>query len=667
MRIPSIMLNNYIKILLILVVLALILFYIFINHILNDYGFPWDFLETYFAVPYYWIELTRMGVDVSWIPFQGMGYPLYMNLQSGYYYPFNWFFVFFDIPYTIHSAVLLNILHIYIGSLGILYATRMMEMSWSQSFIAVILYLMYGSFYGNSGHIDMVRAYAITPWLIAPFIGKWKLDSKLFIASLLVLPIVVYFFWTGSYIGIILANLFIIVCIMILRVFILKDSYLAASYLVISLIIGLTISLIFILPTFLESSQFLRSTTKITYDYMAWIDFFALIYPIDNSAFGHDITMRSISIGFIGLVLIVIGLNKFYRINVIIASVLVIAILMATGMLHKYLILVIPQLGLSRFPFADYKGLIGIMLILMAVDSIRYLKNVNLFYVLFVLFVIMLFGNYYLSLSDMTAFNLKFLIFCALFAIFSIYIYKYNKNAGMILILAVSVIDFHRIHSNGRYWNFENSTKYIESTHKVSLINNQLLLNSINDKKRDMRIDEMMHPFKYKGYFNGTYMMNDYGGSMHLKQYENIRSNPILKSYALLEWTPISGNINSIDNNSMNSKVNFVNLESYKTSEIRYSINSIENTSFIENEIYWKGWKGKLIDEKGNIVYEILPENIDGFRKWNVPKGEYTLIANFIPPYEKIAMSLSIVGIFIWLIFIYYIRRKYNDNKLTRI
>lgn len=35
------------------------------------------FLETYYAFSaYYWIELARHGIDNSWIPFQGMGYPL---------------------------------------------------------------------------------------------------------------------------------------------------------------------------------------------------------------------------------------------------------------------------------------------------------------------------------------------------------------------------------------------------------------------------------------------------------------------------------------------------------------------------------------------------------------------------------------------------------------
>ena len=49
-----------------------------------------------------------------------------------------------------------------------------------------------------------------------------------------------------------------------------------------------------------------------------------------------------------------------------------------------------------------------------------------------------------------------------------------------------------------------------------------------------------------------------------------------------------------------------------------------------------------------------------------MPKGEYQFIAKFTPPYKKIATALSVFGFFIWVLFVYYVRRNENDNK-TRI
>lgn len=657
--------HNFIKFLIVFFVLLAIHFFIFINHYINDFGFPWDFLETYFAVPYYWIELSRMNIETSWVPFQGMGYPLYMNLQSGYYYPLNWFFVIFDIPYTIHGAVLLNIFHIFFGSLGILYVSRMLEMSWGESLLAALLYLTYGSFYGNSGHIDIIRAYSITPWLIAPLITKWNLQSKPFLISIFLLPFFVYFFWTGGYIGIVLSTFFVLFLVLLIRAFVEKEKIIIALYIFSSLAIGFLLASVFLIPSFLDSAELIRSNVKVSYDYMKVIDFFSLVYPVENSALSHDITMRSISVGFLGLSLFTISLTKLNKLNGYLFFIMFVSILMATGIMHKYIIILFPQLGLSRFPFADYKGLLGVSFILTSVGSLQYIKNIKFIYLFLALCLIIVFGNYYLNYSYSNNFSLWRLIVSLAMVVFSLYIYQYKRYIGIVFLVGSCLFDFFRIHDNARYWNFKDATKYIELAHGISLDNNTILINKIlNDSNREGRKDELSHPYKYSGYFNGSYMMNDYGGSMHLQKYADIRNNEIFKSFALMPWTPIPGDIESIKKENIEQKMLFVQLEKYKTSQIIYSINSKEATSFIENEIFWKGWGGTIVDKDQKVVQEIKPSNIDGFRKWDIPAGEYKLIAYFTPAYQKVSTCLSIIGVLFWLFFIFYIRsgRKNYDN-----
>ena len=38
--------------------------FVFRNHYFNGYGFPWDFVGTYLAVPFYWIEAVKVGASL---------------------------------------------------------------------------------------------------------------------------------------------------------------------------------------------------------------------------------------------------------------------------------------------------------------------------------------------------------------------------------------------------------------------------------------------------------------------------------------------------------------------------------------------------------------------------------------------------------------------------
>ena len=84
-------------------------------HYTQGWMIPWDFIGPYYALPQYWIEAAHAGVSSSWIPFQGMGYPIHLNVQSGFHYlPLQWF-AWMDWPYTLTSAVVLQGLHVAFG------------------------------------------------------------------------------------------------------------------------------------------------------------------------------------------------------------------------------------------------------------------------------------------------------------------------------------------------------------------------------------------------------------------------------------------------------------------------------------------------------------------------------------------------------------------------
>jgi len=89
---------------------------LFWPHYVHDAGFPFDFSLSYFAVARFWITGLQHGSLPQWVAQQAMGYPLFMNLQSGLFYPPFWLIVLIGQVYTLHTAVVVQCLHVLAGA-----------------------------------------------------------------------------------------------------------------------------------------------------------------------------------------------------------------------------------------------------------------------------------------------------------------------------------------------------------------------------------------------------------------------------------------------------------------------------------------------------------------------------------------------------------------------
>ena len=75
-----------------LLVLAIQNLAIYWGHYFRGVGFPWDFSMSYYAMVGFWTAAVGQGVFPQWIPFQQMGYPFALQLQSGMNYLPLWLF-----------------------------------------------------------------------------------------------------------------------------------------------------------------------------------------------------------------------------------------------------------------------------------------------------------------------------------------------------------------------------------------------------------------------------------------------------------------------------------------------------------------------------------------------------------------------------------------------
>src|SRR5207253_2491318 len=113
-----------------------------------------------------------------------------------------------DLPYTLHAAVVLQCLHVFAGGLGAAFCARLMGLRWPAALFAGVAWQCFGGFYAHSSHPDIVRSYALMPWIVAPLLAPWGWSRLTRIATILS-PVAIAFLCTGGYSGAIVAVLFV--------------------------------------------------------------------------------------------------------------------------------------------------------------------------------------------------------------------------------------------------------------------------------------------------------------------------------------------------------------------------------------------------------------------------------------------------------------------------
>jgi hypothetical protein len=98
--------------------------------------FPWDFQQSYHAIPFYWQAVVSTGRFPEWIPYQAIGYPLQLPMQSGLLYPPLWLFPIFRMVYSLRAAASFQCLHVLAAALGVLWLARVRGFSWLAAILA---------------------------------------------------------------------------------------------------------------------------------------------------------------------------------------------------------------------------------------------------------------------------------------------------------------------------------------------------------------------------------------------------------------------------------------------------------------------------------------------------------------------------------------------------
>lgn len=688
---------------------------IFWNHYFNNWGFPWDFDKSYYALPAFWTTAISEGIIPQWIPFQSMGYPLFMNAQSGFYYPFLWIFPILNIPYTLDAAVIFQVLHVFFGSVGMFFLLNHMFKSPKYAFIGALAFQFFGGFYANSEHVDIVRAFAILPWLFYVFsLNKERLSIR---RNVLFIPIVIFVLATGAYPGNFISSIFIMfifVGLQALDVFFKRkskrESILTVTFLWGLMFLGVALAAVHIGPfTVLgdELTRFNQPLETLKPNILELNDFPG--YFMSNNAIPKEISMTST---FLTLPIIILAtffpFNAFRKLWVYFV-IFILGILMSMGpstIFWESITSIVPQLELSRLPVSDYRifiaipllifGLVGLKALVEKTFSVRSFGiRTSIVAAWFSLGIFLLYNNSGDSrwtnpeLEQQIVFAIVILISSILILFFlnsrrGLKFSSVKKTVGltvftMIIISAIITVDGGRVVYDMISWKRitadERYVRFNEPLEKDGKLITYSIFQSFPNERPEREITQQLNRFSWRGYLDGSYMMQDTGNTV-LNARTLVFENEQYKQFMFKKWT---GLLLEIPSNQDESKLHlpetvFSDLGSdlqqtsviqtyYGINDIEYTVSLSETKLMVENEIFFPGWEGKLVFMDKEIIIQPIVVN-DIFRAWVLPEGDYKMVATFQFPNHELYQVISISALILWISITIIFWNKINRNDI---
>ncbi len=671
-------------------ILFLLNLFIFRDHWRGPATFPWDFPQAYCAFTGYWITSMQMGEWPHWIPYQALGYPSALNPQLDlFYFPF-WIFVIFRIPYTLHAATVLQVLHVLFGSIGfLLFAWRCFRSN-GIALCGALTFALFGGFYTNAEHADVIRAFCWVPWifwallldegLVERTFGPWRMRTRLRGPNVF-LPLIVCCFVTGAYAGSFIAGLFIAGVFLFAQAgafawrFRDRSSWCDGLVQAGQMLLALGMALVFLLPSAMMSRELMRAQDFDTLGrrYITIPGLYHLFLPSNFLAVGGDFSMEGMQLPILLLLLVPLVRAR----ATLLIPVLTTAALSAVMCLHELIPIrsvitsILPPLRLSRFPAGDFRLYIYIAVLTCALSGLQQLveskggvrrKSLKIAAAGFVLAMLYLYRIMHpgagIDGPYIYVWMLRDGVNCAALLIGYLILSRTNwlRPAGAyILAIACVYTTLPVIGQMKVAWNDPRAEAGLYTTQGLPLMgaNNRLRVERVFERREIQRPARRTNEaLPWQGYLDGSYISTDKVGTLSISQ-QRLLGNPSMRAIVMapgavmqVECTaeacespepatvPLSG-----------QALAGIPLE-YSRNFVIYQVTLARRSLVVENEIYAPGWSG--ICETHQERYEV--HRVDGgFRGWVLNAGQHRLRVTYRTPWLAAGAALSLLFLACWI------------------
>jgi len=670
---------------------------VFRDHWKGLTSFPFNFPLTYYAATSYWIASLQTGEWPHWIPYQSLGYPAIMNAQMGLFYPPFWLFVLFRLPYTLHAANVLAVLHVLFGSIGFFCFGRR-SFRTSVAVCGAICFGLFGGFYGSSEDPDITRAFSWVPWLFwALVLGDTPASrgrpNALILTRLctpnLFLPPILFCLITGSYPGLIISSLLVTTVFLVLQVAtlfwvyrdraIIRDGIIQCA----QVTLGLGMAMVYLWPLGYMSRILSRTYDAATYQpwYLHPTHFYQLFLP-SNLLSNEDYSMYAMQLPLVLLMFLPLARLRAGLLAMVLSSGLVSALMSFSGLsrVSGFIARLLPVFRLSRFPAGDYRIFLYFAVLICALAGIEracvsrqpLLRNTVIMFAALGALLALSVLIFRTPLPARTRETLSIFIalegvVCALAA--SAYVLLVNNQwpaylwvhlitAACILIMIPTLAQMKP------FWSDPAIEHYIYGRQGLELKQpaGRLTVYGIFQRWEDRRpartarppVSPGVFPLLWRGYIDGSYMTFDLGGGSKSIGLRNVLSNSSLMT--LMEEPGelrAIGCSSRICTSASVEDIDLLNAARVGT-PLRYSRNYVSYYIFlsvralvVENEMAAPGWVG-YCETHGE---HLAPVVVDGaLRGWVLGPGQHRVRLTYRTPMLAAGAILSAGCFVFWLI-----------------
>jgi hypothetical protein len=460
------------------------------------------------------------------------------------------------------------------------------------------------------------------------------------------------------------------------------------------LVLGVVMSVVALGPTFLLRNQLTRGDVKGVASPWLFPNWLSVVAPwtagtsVIRGYFG-DPSMISAFVGVPTIALVILIRKTTAKAFAVWWLILVVALMMAQGsvsMFYHVAVAIVPVLGLSRMGPSDYRGLIGLGLIILAAGSLSAFLATSedtqkelirkRFKYLCLIPVIVMSGFFIVRLPAQ-----EFVWLLAIWGATIVALYvRWPRIMGfglspIALLVLVLAGGWHVISVSNWTWTawgtdvddlYKRSIGFSTSTYPVPIAEKIRGMST-----RPARVDRKRADFSWAGYLDNTYQMDDYGNTV-LNARAKLQTDPVLVKYMLQPLTPlVFPSVQGLSIDTVRSRLeqrvtglperpNMVTPVEYGLNGIVYHVRLTTDSLLVENEIWFPGWTGKLKRSATKVENAEATSVENTLRAWRLPAGQYKFVTEFRTPYLRGCAILSIAGLSIYLVLLVMAYRSWR-------
>lgn len=656
---------------LVLVAVNLLFFW---PHYLGRAIFPWDFCFAYHYFAYAWITDGGLFHPPLWMPYGSLGYPSHLTIQNSSFYPPAEIIGWLGLTYSLHVATIVQCLHILAGGIGCYALLRTNRLNPLIALTGALAFLLSGGFFSNGQHVDIIRGYALTPWLLAAYSPAFLNRPAAAAGTALVSAL----FVMGAYPGIIVATAFgfVIYLAWCLAVQVRPETRLRyVSFVALSAVLAIMLVSVKYLPLALQLNELALGEKEADFS-ISPICYLTALFRFDLENIPGDVTMRCLYLP--SLILITLAfLRRLTTLGVLGIAFALFAILFATdGSFVRAAMMHVPGFTISRFHLSDYRGFLHLGFILIGASALQQLSETRMKFSSAAIrgIVALILALLTACLACSSGYGPRQIVgefawlIVGTFALVLCAPLLASRSTGL-RVMTHAIFWAIMVLGTFTYVNHKPLTwKYADYRHDLERIVYQRPISKVFEPRHRLSKWPARPARILDGYGTGApdfglgyyFQMFGIGGddkgvrlartTAFKEALKSDTSGTFLQFMSSASQVALTTTIPSTTN-ALHQALVFppsearASIVEYGLSHAVYNLDLPQDMWMTENEIFFPGWQSKLrygdIEKKGPTAEAVLP----GLRSWHLPAGQYQFTTAYSPPGWTLAWALSLTGL----------------------